>query len=187
MTHAPPPQDIIRRAFDAALASPCQKSRRGAVAFWATREAQPAEDRGRPGGGDGYVQATQAFANEPFEGTCTGGAGCRAYCAISCHHAEARLASSYGTTLAGADVVHVKLGPDGILLMPSGPPSCADCAKQLHLARVEAVWLFHTTGWKRYPIVDFVRASIAHAINEKARDDGRREIFRELNREGIIT
>lgn len=178
MTHAAPPQAVIQSAVDAALTSPCQKSRRGAAAF--------APQPGTPADAPGWSSRTLAFANQPFEGTCSGGAGCRAYCAITCHHAEARLAGEV-KDLSGHDVVHVKLGPDGILLMPSGPPSCFACAKTLQLARAEAVWLFHVEGWKRYPIVDFVRASIARAINEKARDDGRREIFRELNREGIIT
>lgn len=44
--------------------------------------------------------------------------------------------------------------------VPSGPPSCIECAKLMLAVGVHAVWLLHEHGWQRYPMEEFYRLTL---------------------------
>jgi deoxycytidylate deaminase len=142
MTRSGPPitfADFVDLALEMSTNSPCQKSKRGAVAF-RDRELVAVGWNHRPGGE-----------------ACDGSEDCRASCRREAVHAEQVLVVSTAN-LDGADVIHVK-SIDGALVA-SGGPSCGECAKLLRAAAVAAVWLYHADGWRRYPIAEFHRLSI---------------------------
>lgn len=144
-----PPEDVLWLALRQGSRSKCQKSKRGAVAFWQVQRPEFRE-----------YEPVYVFCNEPElpEG-CTGTEWCRAHCSKICSHAEENLARK---DIRGADVVHVKV-QEGMVLKTSGPPSCASCARALLKAGAVAVWLFHEEGWRRYEINDFFRQSVENS------------------------
>ncbi|APU88842.1 hypothetical protein Rctr197k_010 [Virus Rctr197k] len=143
-------------AVAAACESPCQKSRRGA-ALWHPHTA-----------------ALWAATNTPAMGVCTGTEACRSVCPRICLHAEQavllKAGRANGRGPQGAELLHIKVVPldikpfgfDSFKLVPSGPPSCAECSKLLLAAGVAGVWLFHEGGWRRYETVDFHRRTLEH-------------------------
>ena len=146
-------------AIAAAVSSPCQKSRRGA-ALWHPHTA-----------------ALWSASNTPAVGRCDGSEDCRRDCPRICLHAEQQVLIKAGRANGrgpqGAELLHVKvvptptsnkleatLGVEGFKLVPSGPPSCAECSKLLLAAGVAGVWLFHEKGWRRYEAADFHHQTI---------------------------
>jgi len=136
---------LIEIALDTAGSSTC-RSQRGAVAF-------TGNDR------DGRELVAVGFNQKPG-GDCDGSERCKATCRREAVHAEqALLASGVDLALGGSvEVIHVK-AIDG-KLAPSGGPDCVECSKLLMFAGVVAVWLYHASGWRRYPIAEFHDLSI---------------------------
>lgn len=139
-----PPSNAVLSAVNAAMHSACQ-SKRGAVIFY----------------GD-YVLAT-GFNSKP---ECDGSERCKATCRLDAVHAEqaALLALSWtgpSRNFLGFEMLHVK-AVDGNLA-PSGPPSCVQCSKLIRFVGIEAMWLFHESGWCRYEADEFHRLSLAGA------------------------
>lgn len=156
-----PPSHVLAQAQRIAAVRPpgrCVKSPRGAVVFDSAS----------------HVIHGWGFNAPPLPMTCTGTERCRKICRRICEHAEAR---AIDATLQAVDVgglardrrvlhlVHVKLGPDG-LIMPGGPPSCADCSKRiLGCGFINGVWLFEfgnsrTPAWYFYRVVEFHKRSL---------------------------
>lgn len=131
-------EQIVDFAVACGAMSPCAKSKRGVVIM---RE-------------NGSVIG-HGFNHPPAGRGCTGDDACRTACGQLCVHAEMDALRSLDWRHAGPlDVVHVKV-VDGVLV-PGGGPSCSSCARDmLDDGRVIAVWLFHTEGWRRYPIAEF--------------------------------
>lgn len=163
MTRTGPPitfADFVALAVEAAGSSTC-RSQRGAVAF-SGRENETRE------------LVAVGFNQQPG-GPCDGSERCKATCRREAVHAEqALILSGVDLALGGSvEVIHVK-AIDGALVV-SGPPDCIECAKLLRFAGVVAVWLYHADRWRRYPIEEFHRLSIAgeYARLRKVRADGR--------------
>lgn len=155
----------LGRAFGAALAvalneargqgmpGVCLRSRRGSAFF------------------NSFLGKTTIFSGTNYRAdrqACDASTYCDRDCASNCVHAEqaALLAAlRANTSLVGWEGLHVKT-IDG-KLVPSGPPSCMECAKLMTQAGVVAFWLFHAElptggpGWTRYPMPDFLRTTQA--------------------------
>jgi hypothetical protein len=148
MTRTGPPitfDDFVALAVEAAGSSTC-RSQRGAVAF-SGRENETRELVG------------VGFNQQPG-GPCDGSERCKATCRREAVHAEeALLLSGADLSRESTEVIHVKAIAGA--LVASGPPDCIECAKLLRFAGVVAVWLYHVDGWRRYPIEQFHRSSIA--------------------------
>lgn len=136
------PQHVIDAAIEATHAVGCIKSVRGSAVFGVRS-------------GDVYGVGR----NYPVVGTCVGSAACREACNKLCVHAEvAALRNALRVyhvepELIELDVVHVKV-IDGVLVV-SGGPSCWQCARDLRADGISGVWLYHESGWRRYPIAEF--------------------------------
>jgi hypothetical protein len=152
---------LVAIALEAASTSTC-RSQRGAVAFTGD------ELQGR--------ELVAVGFNQQPGGACDGSERCKATCRREAVHAEeALILSGVDLTCGGSvDVIHVKAIAGA--LVASGPPDCIECAKLLKFAGVDAVWLYHADGWRRYPIEEFHRLSIAgeYARLRKQRADERR-------------
>lgn len=153
--------DFVALAVEAAGSSTC-RSQRGAVAFSALEH-------------EARELVAVGFNQQP-SGPCDGSERCKATCRREAVHAEeALILSGVDLALGGSvEVIHVKA--IGGVLVVSGDPDCIECAKLLLFAGVVAVWLYHFTGWRRYPIEEFHRLSIAgeYARHRKTRADERR-------------
>lgn len=151
--------DFVAIALEAASSSTC-RSQRGAVAF---------------SGGSATLELVAVGFNQKPDGTCDGSERCKATCRREAIHAEqALLMSGVDLALGGSvEVIHVKIFADEIAV--SGPPDCIECSKLLMFAGVVAVWLYHEEGWRRYPIAEFHRRSIAgeYAKLRRRRADAR--------------
>jgi deoxycytidylate deaminase len=137
---------LVAIALEAAGSSTC-RSQRGAAAFTGSEL-------------EGRELVAVGFNQQPT-GPCDGSERCKATCRREAVHAEQALILS-GVDLAGGgsvEVLHVKA--IGGVLVVSGGPDCIECAKLLRFAGVVAVWLYHFDGWRRYPIEEFHRLSIA--------------------------
>lgn len=118
-------QEALAKAVEAGCWSPCAKSKRGVV-IW------------RRGGG----VLAQGFNTPPPGFKCDGSPGCRRDCGKVCIHAEVYAildAGNYGKGIQGAEMLHVKV-VDG-KAVPSGPPSCWQCSRELIKAGLTFMWL----------------------------------------------
>lgn len=152
-----PPAELVALAIAMAVQSPCRKSRRGVVLF------------DRRGGEVGL-----GFNGLPGAGVCTGDDACRKACGRRCVHAEVRairdaIARGWARARPGPvlDLIsglHVKVDEDG-QLVAGGPPSCAECAREILDVGLEYFWLFELDGrrWRRYPAATFYTRSLAAA------------------------
>lgn len=135
-----PTRLLVERATAAARCSPCQ-SKRGVVVFLETYEII----------GTGWNAARD----------CDGGDACRSTCSrVAVHAEQAALLSCDGDTV-DADMLHLKI-VDGNLV-PSGPPSCIECAKLALYAGIAGFWLYHEAGWVRYAMREFYDLSLVNA------------------------
>jgi deoxycytidylate deaminase len=148
-----PPKNVTASAIDAAIRSPCQKSRRGAVIYSLVPVNHKTRTTRTP---YGYILG-RGFNGPPGDLPCAGTERCRQICREICVHAEARAVreavaqrASTGDKLmlTPCDLAHVKVVDRA--LVPSGGPSCVQCSKEILDAGVDGVWLFHEDGWKRY-------------------------------------
>lgn len=171
MSTAPQPTGLSA-ALRAARQGTCSKTRRGAAVF------DPS---------DGFVLGAGHNSIPDQAGSCAGTEQCRAECGRICVHAEVRAIRealcrvgtrhNYETgefipnTLRRYELVHVKLatgyrrrGGDYTddLFVVSGPPSCWQCSREILDVGLEAVWLYHEGGWRRYP------APVFHALTLEA-------------------
>lgn len=122
-----PPRFMIDRAREAALKSPCLKSRRGVVLY-------------RPLSGTAWSFVSDGFNSPPGAFSCTGTDLCRRDCAKLCLHAEDRALRAAGTWTYGLTMLHVKV-IDG-KVVPGGPPSCWQCSRLVVEADIHGVWLY---------------------------------------------
>lgn len=147
-----PPNHVVTAAVEAARKSWCAKDTRGAALYH--------RDPGRYGSTSRLVVAAANGPAPPFK--CSGSAECRAACGKLAVHAEERALHEWERKVGpeGPDVVHIRLVEN--IPAPSGPPSCITCSRTMLLHGVAAVWLWHETGWRRYPIVEFHALSLQH-------------------------
>lgn len=148
----PPRQVIVDLAVESANLSPCKKSKRGAVLYI------PYE----------VVYGT-GFNKPPGNLVCTGDKQCKVRCGKWCSHAESQAikdailhgaceqfcpkASPSKVDLSHYDLLHIKT-VDG-KPVPSGPPSCWQCAREVLETGIEGVWLLHEEGWTYYSGQEF--------------------------------
>jgi deoxycytidylate deaminase len=140
------PAYVFDAALKAANSSPCAKSKRGAVVW------EPLWGK--------ILGVGHNAPPKPLQ--CDGSEECRASCGKVCVHAEmsALLAAGLPGSGYALDVVHLKT-VDG-LPVPSGPPSCWQCSRNMAVAGVEGVWLLHKDGWRRYEALEFHRLTLRH-------------------------
>jgi hypothetical protein len=109
--------------------SPCKKSRRGVViCSYASLSAYPTW----------YAIGT----NGPPDGRCRETQLCRDNCRRVCTHAEIAALRKLPTDKRQGDVLyHVKVDDHGAMV-PTGGPSCVECATALQSSPVVEVWLY---------------------------------------------
>lgn len=180
-----PPAFVISRAEEQARIGRdrpggCVKSNRGAV-IWTVY----------PGSWNPNILGA-GYNGQPGSLSCVGTDACRSACGRTCQHAEARAVTralelvdwNCGGGIV-AELVHVKLGSDG-LVVSGGPPSCVSCSGMiLDVGFIAAVWLyelptvaeanaagvFHMddprhaelAAWRRYAADEFHRRSLENA------------------------
>lgn len=139
----------VMTAVKVASQSPCQKSKRGAVLFYAEWPVSRV--------------VASAYNSLPV-GECTGSDACRSMCGTRCEHAEQAairaLPSAARWDIGRIHLMHAKV-IDGELVT-SGPPSCAECSKMILAWGVGSVWLYHADGWRRYTGEEFHRLTLEH-------------------------
>jgi deoxycytidylate deaminase len=153
-----PPESVVVAAVAAARASPCVKSKRGAVVFLPGA-------RGYWNGKTDLV-ISNGYNGPPAGVRCDGSDLCRASCRYRCEHAESRAVmqallvereeSEIGVALRHHEIVHVKIGADGDLV-GGGPPSCTPCAVRILDVGLGAVWLYETSPEEWCPHLDMLR------------------------------
>jgi deoxycytidylate deaminase len=147
-----PLQAAINGALSASTLSGC-RSQRGAAVF------------------RGSELISVGFNHKPFPFVCSQTVGCKATCRIEAVHAEQMAINGLPRRFTdGADLLHAKT-VDGVLV-PSGEPSCVECSKLALEQGLAAVWLFHESGWRRYPIIEFHRLSVEFSRRTMAPLDG---------------
>jgi hypothetical protein len=158
-----PPEIAIERALDAAVQSPCAKSKRGVSAYVENEH--------------GVQIIERAFNRPPHPLTCDGSEACRRDCAKRCVHAEVRCVRgvAWHRTPERLKLVHVK-AVAGQLVAGDGP-SCWQCSREILDAGVAGIWLYeldafapttsalvdgiiHGTGWRYYDALAFHRATL---------------------------
>lgn len=136
--------DVLPFAIEAARQSPCQ-SKRGVVAW----------------DGDGIISV--GFNHQPKPFICDGSDRCKRTCGKSAIHAEqSAILHGNQTRLRGASMLHIKV-VDGKPVDSMGP-SCAECSKLMLEAGIQRMWLFHSSGWKCYPIAEFHWRSVGGGV-----------------------
>lgn len=158
-----PPDDMVLRARDHAMRSPCAKSKRGVVIF--DRITLRLLGAGHNG--------------PPFPMKCDGSKACLASCGKICVHAEERAlivanrdphVEKHG--LGTAHLLHVMLHDSLPVVVPGGTPSCPECSKQILDADVFGVWLlengpeFASGKWVFREALEFHVASLRHERNK---------------------
>lgn len=134
-----PPQHIIDLAVEVSGYSPC-RSKRGVVIY------------------SGEDMLTHGYNYKPRGFDCSQNDACKATCRREAVHAEQQALLLAGRKAEGADMLHVKTVNGA--LVPSGPPSCVECSKLARACGIAGVWLYHETGWRRYPIIEFHTLSL---------------------------
>lgn len=156
-----PPVSIIEAARQAALESPCAKSKRGVVLFDPRFRLDPSGRRAD------VIATGYNHPPEPF--TCDASASCQKHCNETCTHAEAHAIIRACITGDSPDsalywhLVHVKVVLEAVV--PGKPPCCWQCSKLILESGFEAVWLYElqTNGdgkWCKYNPLEFQRATL---------------------------
>lgn len=165
MTDLPPPGGLlppaaVNAALLAACQSPCVKSKRGAAVFhpfsgfvstgaYNSRPDMKCDQVCQPGRHLGGV--IQQGRNEISK------------CSQMCLHAEQRAIrfalsafersqfvadGDFAFPIHDCELVHVKIDNTTGNLVPSGPPSCILCAKEIADVGLYGVWLYEERAWK---------------------------------------
>lgn len=141
----------LENAVNAARFSPCQKSNRGVIVF----------DRRHGVLGTGWNRSPSG---------CDGSEQCREICNKICVHAEMdALASFHRNLLRGKwgalasnelapEMLHVKVVAGAAV--PSGEPSCWQCSRHMENFGIQAFWLLHEDGLRRYDPDEFHRLTL---------------------------
>lgn len=145
--NAGPPGYVIEAAREAALKSPCAKSKRGVALFNRARADQAASEWHRPVSEaltyvyDDVVVAT-GCNGPPSPFTCSGSDRCRRDCGKLCLHAEERAIRAAGALddVADLELVHVEVVNDRVV--PGGGPSCWQCSRLVVEVKLRGVWLY---------------------------------------------
>jgi deoxycytidylate deaminase len=134
----------LEAAVEQANRSPCAKSKRGVVVW------EPFK---------GVIMGRGH--NAPPSGlTCDGSEACRQSCGKVCVHAEMNAIFSAYNQVIKSDMLHIKtVGGEPV---PSGPPSCWQCSRNIVAAGIAYVWLLHEKGWRRYPASEFHQLTLQH-------------------------
>ena len=148
-----PPDYVIEAARAAAIRSPCEKSKRGAVLFnlekhemWERTppssflSSATAETARRE-----HVVAATGFNGQPPPFMCSGSDLCRRDCAQLCLHAEERAIRAAGALddVVDLELVHVKVVNDEVV--PGKGPGCAQCSRLIVETNLRGIWLFEQT------------------------------------------
>jgi deoxycytidylate deaminase len=118
------------------MLSPCAKSQRGAVVF----AEHPCGLTTTP------IILGAGFNGPPGTTRCTGSPACREFCGQRCMHAESRALHNAGQRWASIGprapwhMLHVKV--KGGVVVPSGPPSCWQCSRDILDAGIHTMWLY---------------------------------------------
>ncbi len=159
MRHVFDEQEALALATETGAGSPCAKSRRGVVIFCR------------------HLGLLAVGRNHPPEGfACDGSDECRASCNKLCVHAEADALAHLARALQARrdefsalgdavgemrpEMLHVKV-VDGEAV-PSGPPSCWQCSRHVVNFGIEAFWLLHEDGLRRYAPDEFHALTLEH-------------------------
>lgn len=142
----------LELAVKAGADSPCAKSKRGVVVF--------CRHYGLLGVGNNHPP-------EPFR--CNGSEECHAHCNKVCVHAEMDAVAGFfrdiqmrrdfylqmEEELGGVrpEMLHVKVVNGEAV--PSGEPSCWQCSRHVINFGIEAFWLLHEDGLRRYSVEEF--------------------------------
>lgn len=149
-----PPDYVIERARQAAIQSPCEKSKRGVAMF--NREKADLWERTPPSSFLSSVHAEEArldhvvastgFNGQPPPFMCSGSDLCRRDCAQLCLHAEERAIRAAGALddVADLELVHVKVVNGEVV--PGGGPGCAQCSRLIVEADIRGIWLFEVVA-----------------------------------------
>lgn len=151
------PVVVVDSALADARRGPCQKSKRGAVAFSHHEPRRRIPGHNRP-----------ASPTSP----CDGSPACRAACGQICNHAEENAVLEWlrcGAARDGGhafDVLHIEVDQAGEPLAfdrPGKPsrPSCITCARLMFAAGVRRVWLFGVAGWRSWTGHEFLLETLA--------------------------
>jgi deoxycytidylate deaminase len=135
------PEILVAAALDVGRQSTCAKSKRGVAILTDS------------------IGIVCACNDPPLPFKCDGSRRCREFCRRLAVHAEQRALLIAGADAFEATMLHVKV-VDGELA-DSGPPSCYECSKLILEAGIADVWLFHSSGWRRYEAAEFHRLSLA--------------------------
>lgn len=136
--------DALMEAVRAGIKSPCAKSKRGVV-IWSPS--------------DTLVYAT-GFNHPPRQMACDGSKACRDACGKLCIHAERHALDQLRVRKPGLHMLHVKV-VDGAPV-PSGPPSCWQCSRDILEADIEHMWLMHDDGLRAYSAREFHELTLDH-------------------------
>lgn len=131
-----PPSFLIELARQAAMGSPCAKSKRAAVAWIAPYD-----------GGDELAIAV-ATNRPPLPLACDGSKACRAACNKLCVHAETRALLNAiihpKVTHGTQHMLHLKvIGSTGVA---TGAPSCVTCAREIATIGPASMWLYERSA-----------------------------------------
>lgn len=168
-----PPSYVIEAAQQAALRSPCAKSKRGVVLFnreladqvAAKFDESSVTSKTYPILVNGTVVA-RGFNGQPDGFNCSGSEACRRDCAKLCLHAEQRAIWKAGALddLVDLELVHVKVENGEVV--PGGGPSCWQCSRLIVEVGLRGVWLFEGFGnvepsrWRYYTPREFHLATL---------------------------
>lgn len=159
-----PPEYVIELAREAAMKSPCAKSKRGAVIF-SPEEADRLATNTNEVFAQQYGTFTEAhrraaeirtvarsvgYNGQPPPFKCAGTKLCGEDCAKLCLHAEQRaILDMRGEDCDQLELVHVKV-VDG-QVVPSGGPSCWQCSRIIVEVGLAGVWLYEGPRGPRGP------------------------------------
>lgn len=139
--------DALAAAIEIAKVSPCAKSNRGVVIFHRR---------------DGILASGHNHPPSPFR--CDGSGDCREFCNQLCVHAELAalhdLRFNLVSRVRDLEMLHVKV-INGVAV-PSGPPSCWQCSREILAARVCTMWLLHDEGLRSYSSEEFHEKTLRH-------------------------
>jgi deoxycytidylate deaminase len=102
--------------------------------------------------------------NAPPYGGCRGTDECKAQCGVTAIHAEQQALLWLGSAcIRNLQMLHVKVDNASGLLVPSGQPSCVECAKLMVARGIRYMWLYVVDGWVQYGAKRFYELSVQNS------------------------